>query len=762
MTILRKFPRLAALLCVIGIGLAVPATVAQSQSAPVIQQIVVEGNQRIEAATVTSYLPLGVGDPADPFILNKSMREMFATGLFADVSMALDNGVLRITVEENPIINRVAFEGNDRIDDADLQAEIESRQRVVFTRTQVSADAARLLEVYRRSGRFAASVEPEIIELDQNRVDLVFTIDEGDRTGISRISFIGNREFSDGTLREEILTEESAFWRIFSSNDAYDPDRLAFDQELLRDFYLAEGYADFELISAIAELSPDGDGFFITFTLDEGERYQFGGIDLVSSLPDLAPDQLLAEVTTYEGDWYDASEVEQSVQNLTDRIGELGYAFVEITPRVDRDRDNLTVALTYDIQEGPRVYVERIEIVGNVRTEDEVIRREIALVEGDAFNSARVSRSQQNIVDLDYFDTVEISTQEGSAPDQTVLLVEVEEKSTGEFALGAGYSTIDGALADFSLRERNLLGKGQDLRLGLSLSGSRQEIELSFTEPYFLGRNLTAGFDIFRVTRDRQDIAQFDSEETGVTLRTGYRINNELSQSWSYTLRHDEISNVAPTASAIVQEAAGERLTSLIGQAILYDQRDSRIEPTEGYFVRFGTDLAGLGGDVAFLKATLGSGYYYTITDDIIASVSAEAGTVYGLGQDVDVLNRFYVGGRDLRGFQPGGIGPRDIVSGDALGGNSFATGSIEMTFPTGLPDELGVTAAVFADFGTLTGVDATGPNVVDTGSIRSAAGVGFIWDSPFGPVRVNWAYPLTQETYDETEAISLSFGTRF
>ncbi|MGF1624118.1 MAG: outer membrane protein assembly factor BamA, partial [Alphaproteobacteria bacterium] len=632
--------------------------VAQQGAPGSISAVVIEGNQRIETETVRSYMTVSEGDPLDPFTLNDSLRALFASGLFADVTVTVDGTTVVVRVEENPIINRVVFEGNDRIDANVLESEIQSRPRTVYTQTQVADDADRILELYRRSGRYAASVDPQIITRDQNRVDLVFEIDEGPLTGVERISFVGNRAFSDGTLRSEILTEESAWWRILSSNDNYDPDRLTFDRELLRNFYLAEGYADFRVVSAVAELAPEGDGFFVTFTVEEGERYTFGSIDVVSALPDVSPDELRSDVTTEQGDWYDATQVERTIQQITERLGALGYAFAEVRPRIERDRDNLTISVTYEVQEGPRVYVQRIDIVGNVRTVDEVIRREMRLVEGDAFNIARLRRSEQEIRNLDYFSTVDISSIPGDAADQTVVVVEVEEKSTGELSIGAGYSTSEGALADFSLRERNLLGQGQDLRVGLSLATSRQEIDLSFTEPYFLDRNLAAGFDVFRVTRDRQDISSYDAEETGLSLRAGYDINESLSQTWTYTIRQDSITDVDASASRFVREQEGERLTSLIGQQILYDQRDSRVRPTDGYFLRAGTEFAGLGGDVTFVRGTVGAGFYYPVTDGVVAELSGEGGLIYGLDEDVAIFNRFFIGGRDLRGFQRGGLGP--------------------------------------------------------------------------------------------------------
>ena len=496
----------------------------------VVQQIRIDGTQRIDPETVQSYMLIKPGEVADADKLDRSLKALFATGLFADVVLRQEGSTLVVRVVENPIINRIAFEGNRRVNEEQLLAEVQLRPRVVYTRTKVQNDVKRIIDLYRRSGRFAATVEPKVIQLPQNRVDLVFEISEGQVTGVQRINFVGNQRFSDGRLREVIQTKESRWWRILSTDDTYDPDRLSFDRELLRKFYLANGYADFRVVSAVAELTPDREGFYITFTIEEGDRYKFRTIDVNSRLRDLNVDDLRRKVTTISGDWYDADKVEGSITALTDAVGSLGYAFVDVRPRINRDRDAKAVDVTYEIQEGPRVYVERINITGNVRTLDKVIRREMKLAEGDALNTSKLRRSRQRIRNLGFFDRVEVNNVPGDQPDRTVVNVEVQEKSTGEISFGVGFSTADGALADVSLRERNLLGRGQDLRLGFTISQRRQEVDLSFTEPYFLDKNLSAGFDVFHITRDFQRESSFDQKNVGFTLRSGYQITEPLRQ----------------------------------------------------------------------------------------------------------------------------------------------------------------------------------------------------------------------------------------
>lgn len=734
-----------------------------------ISDIRVDGTQRIEPATVRSYLVVKPGDPFDTEQLDESLKALFATGLFGDVSLRREGSVLRVVVTENPIINRIAFEGNRKLDDEQLQKEVQLRPRVVYTRTRVQSDVQRILDLYRRNGRFAASVEPKIIPLDQNRVDLVFEVNEGPRTGVNRITFIGNKEYGDAKLRGEIQTKESRWYRFLSTDDNYDPDRLTYDREMLRRFYLKHGYADFRVVSAVAELSPEQDGFYITFTLEEGERYSFGTIGVESHLHGLNADDVKTAVVTREKDWYNAEEVEDTINKLTSAVNDLHFPFVDIRPRIERKPETRTIDIVYEIHEGPRVFVERIDIGGNVRTLDKVIRREFQIVEGDPYNGAKLKRSEQRVRDLGYFEKVNVSATEGSAPDQTVVQVEVAEQSTGEIMLGAGFSTTDGPLADFGIRERNLFGRGQDLRFSTILSKRRREFDISFTEPYFMERDLSAGVDLFRITRNNQDQSSFDESNTGFSLRLGFPITDKLRQRVSYTLEQIKIENIPLAASRLVREQAGSRLTSSIGQEMLYDARDSRLNPTDGYYIRFNTELAGLGGDARYLRNRLGAGYYYSLGEQWILNVAGEVGHIAGLGQKISIADRFFLGGDTLRGFAVAGVGPRDLSAGaphkDSLGGSRYYRGTAEMSFPLGLPDELGLSGHAFSDFGSLWGADVTaqpGEVLVDDNKIRVSAGVGLGWRSPLGPIRVDFALPLVKQSYDQKQQFRFSFGTRF
>jgi len=730
-------------------------------SGGVINEIRIEGTQRIEPETVRSYMRINPGDPFDPVSLDKSLKNIFSTGLFADVTLRREGDALIVSVVENPIINRIAFEGNDRLDSKTLEAEVTLRPRVVFTRTKAQSDAQRLLEIYRRSGRYAATVEPKVIQLPQNRVDLVFEIKEGPLTKINAINFIGNRVFSDSSLRDEITTSEAAFWRFLSTTDTYDPDRLSFDRELLRRFYLSEGYADFRVNSVVSELTPDREGFVVTFTIEEGERYKFSKIDVTTTLRDLNPEELRQHILTEEGDWYDAKAVEDTVSNLTDAVGNLGYAFVDIRPRTVREQEARTIGIVYEINEGPKVFVERIDIQGNVRTLDRVIRREFRLVEGDAFNSAKLRRSRQRIRDLGFFRKVEVDNKPGSAADKTVVTVDVEEQSTGDLTFGAGFSTESGPLGTIGLRERNLLGRGQDLRLNFTISGVDSQLDLSFTEPYFLDRNLAAGFDVFRTKTNKRRRA-FDLERIGGSLRTGFNYNEHLRQVLRYTLEQSTISDVDTGASLLIKEEEGTFLVSGVGQELSYDTLDSRFDPRSGMVLRLRNEVTGAGGDVRFLKSSLGGAYYYSIFENWTASVDAEVGNIIGLGQDTRISDRHFVGGSKCRGFQFAGVGPRDAPTGDALGGKQFYTGSLELGFPLGLPEEYDIRGRVFTDVCSAWGLDRSDPNVLDESSPRLSVGAGLSWQSPFGPIIIDLGFAVIKEDFDETELLSFSFGTQF
>jgi outer membrane protein insertion porin family len=731
-----------------------------------IQQIVIDGNQRVEAETIRSYLTVAEGDPFDSVRIDKSLKALFATGLFADVSIHREGGNLLVHLVENPVINRVAFEGNRHLDTDKLQAEIQLRSRSVYNRSRVQSDVQRLLDLYRRNGRFAATVDPKIIKLDSNRVDLVFEINEGSPTYVMRIDFIGNKSFSDSDLKDAIQTKEERWYRFLSNDDSYDPDRLNYDREQLRKFYLKNGYADFRVVSAVAQLTPDRRRFFVTFTVEEGVRYHVGKVDLISSLPDIKVDPLRPLVTIRQGDWYDADEVEKTIQKLTEAVGNQGYAFVDIRPRLDRDTKNHVAALTFDIEEGRRVIVERIDIEGNVRTLDKVIRRQMALVEGDAFNSARMRRSEKQIKDLDFFKKNTVTNVESeNAPDRTVVKVNVEEKSTGSLTLGAGWSSLYGPLAQIGATERNLLGTGQSVSLNSTIAFTETSINLGYTDPYFLDRRLIGGFDLFAVNTHLQTIETYQSDTTGGDVRMGYYYNDALRHDYTYTLSSTHIYDVVAGASPYVKAQQGTTVISQIGHVLTYDKRDSKIDPTTGYYVKVGNDLAGLGGATKYIRSTTSAGQYYSIADGYVLGLFAGAGYIAGYDDKTIPINqRFYLGGATLRGFRDAGVTPVSVNQQSPLGGIWDSTASAEITFPLGLPKEIDVRSKFFTDVGVIGNTDPSVPHsqVLSSLTPRIGIGTGFIWASPLGPVNIDLGYPILRESYDKMEIFRFNFGTRF
>jgi len=732
-----------------------------AQTKDVVREIIVEGSQRVEAETVRSYLLVRPGDPFDQARIDRSLKSLFATGLFADVTLQRAGDDLVVIVVENPIINRIAFEGNDKVTEDTLRSELKLRPRVIYTRSKAQSEVKRILAIYRRNGRFAASVDPKIIQLPQNRVDLVFEIDEGDSTDIEAIRFVGNNSFKDARLREVIRTKESQWYRFLSGDTNYDPDRINFDRDLLRRFYLKNGYADFRVVSAAAELSPNRRSFFITFTIDEGRRYKFGEVTVKAHLRNLDNAALRNEIEIESGDWYDSTQIDKTINTLTTAVGTLGHAFVEIRPRVNRKRKEQVIDVNFEVNEGPRVFVDRIDINGNVRSKDQVIRREFRLVEGDAFNAAKLRRSRQRLQNLNFFSKVQVDQVPGSASDKTTIKVEIEEKPTGAISFGAGYSTTNGILGNFGLEESNFLGRGQKFKFDAVLAQRKSQYDISFTEPYFFDREVSAGMDLFRSSTDLQNSSSVDTNTTGFGLNIGYLITEQLSQKWGYSLKKSDLSNVSEKASEFLKQEQNQRIISEILHTIQYDRRDSRHNPTDGWYTALTTNVAGAGGNTRYARNKLKGATYFPLFENFTLTLGGTAGYIVGIGEDVQFLDRFFVGGSDLRGFAASGIGPRDTNTNDALGSDWMYTGTVELSFPLGLPAELGVAGRLFTDFGSAGKVAAIGANVVDEPSLRASLGVGVTWRSPFGPIGVDLAFPFLKEDFDQEEIFRLNFGAR-
>lgn len=842
-----------------------PQQMAQPQR-QVITQINVVGNVRIEPATIANYLTIRRGDYFDLNKIDESLKNLLATGIFADVELYQRGTALVVKVVENPIINRIIFEGNKKLDYDDLIEEVRLRPRQFYTRSKVRSDVQRIMELYRSKGRFAAIISPKAVRQEQNRVDLVFEIQEGPKTKVGKINIIGNKLFSDGDLRDLMATTESRWWRIFSSNDTFDPDRMAYDQQQMRQFYLNEGYADFRIVSAVAELTPDRKEFIVTFSVEEGVQYEFGEIEVDSEIRDLSNEFLKAFVWTREGRIYNSEAIERSKEALVDAAGLAGYAFADVRPQVSRNRETRTIALTYRILEAPRTYVERINIKGNVRTLERVIRREFRLQEGDAFNTALEQRSETRLNRLGFFREVEITRVQGSEPDRMDLEVAVEEQATGELQLGLGFSSFEGLVFDSSIAERNFMGRGQTARLALSRSGVRDSVTVSFTEPYLWGRTVSGGADLFynKSKSNERSRSPFISNNQGGQVRAGLALN----ETWQIQARHslsfrevgytqdykellaglrtqgitdrgrvgfvkvpeyddlladldlngdgilndDELNEVlGGDIDAFFSPFSG--LESISGLTLAYETRNNFIQPTRGMGFSISTDVAGLGGKVRYLRNRLSLDKYWTPFGGWTFRANAEAGYIMGLGQEVRQQDRFTLGGPKLRGFDTAGVGPRRVqygilenqpqfeevngeqvpildANGDqvlkdvevfrpdafSFGGNAYYLARGELFFPLGdAALELGVRASAFIDVGALWKLDFDVPNCrapgnPDTGVCiggnssgpRAAFGIGFSWQSPFGPFRIDLAKNIRKGEFDETQSLQFNVGTQF
>jgi outer membrane protein insertion porin family len=760
-----------------GVAIVLP-TGAFAQSGA-IRTIQVEGNRRLEPETIRSYLQFNVGDAYDAAKVDRSLKALYATGLFADVRIDRTSTGVLVTVVENPVVAQVAFEGNREVDTETLKTEVQLKPRAVYTRARALADVQRILDVYRRQGRYAASVEPKLIELEQNRVNVVFEINEGNATKVKSINFVGNRAFSDSQLRDIISTTQSGWFDFLKGTNVYDPDRFALDRELLRQYYLKNGYADMRVVSATAELDRDGSGFILTFAVDEGELYKFGDVRIESSLPGLDVDGLRSSVLTKSGDYFNGADIDKTTETLTLLAAERGFAFARVRPDTNRDPAQRLINVVYVIDEGPRIYIERIDIVGNTRTKDYVIRREFRLAEGDAFNPFLVDKAKKRLQALGFFKTVDIVRRPGSAPDRVALTVNLVEQPTGELSFGAGYSTSEGVIGDVSFTERNLFGNGQFLRLKVGGSTERFQVDLSFTEPRFLDRNLSAGFDLFFKDVDQMRQSSFKSRKHGGSVRLGFPLSENLWLNTSYTLSYDDIYEVdTQTASRAVREAQGAALTSALGGSIVYDTRNHPRQPNRGVFLQLASDFAGVGGDVQYVRV-LGEGRaYYPISDKITFVGRAIAGHIEGWGgDDVRLLDLFYKGGETIRGFGRSGIGPRDLNTNDALGGKTFWSATAEVRFPLPfIPDDLGMQGAVFADAASLFDAGDTVVKIpkgctwgdhdhvclADDSTIRTSVGASLLWNSPLGPLRLDYAYALNKADYDKIQQFRFGASTQF
>jgi outer membrane protein insertion porin family len=831
------------------------ALVSAPAAAQTVDSIAVEGNRRVEVETIRSYFKSGPGGRLSQADIDDGLKALIETGLFQDVRISPAGGRIVVTVVENPVIGRIAFEGNKKVKDDQLSAEIQSKPRGTFSRPMVQSDAQRIAEIYRRSGRYDVRVNPEIIEQPNNRVDLIFTINEGAKTGVQSIEFIGNSYYSAYRLRDVIKTRESNLLSFLGGADTYDPDRVEADRDLIRRFYLKHGFADVQVVAALTEYDPDKKGFLVTFKIEEGQQYRVASVGYQSSIATLDANSLNSFSRVNVGSLYNAEALEKSVEEMQIEASRRGYAFAVVRPRGDRNFENHTVSIVFTVDEGPRTYIERINVRGNTRTRDYVIRREFDISEGDAYNRALVDRAERRLKNLDFFKSVKITTEPGSSSDRVILIVDLEEKSTGDFSVSGGYSTTDGALAEVSISERNFLGRGLFAKASVTYGQYARGYSLSFVEPYLLDYRVALGLDMYQRQQLANSYISYGTETLGFSPRLGFSLREDLALQLRYSIYQQKISlpfelancnnnpnngllafNPSPafaqlngipaggTATAGGQSATdpsglglwcysdgeaslpvrkelqgGKTLTSALGYSLNYNTLDNNKNPTDGLLVDLKQDFAGVGGDVSYVKTVVDLKYYTPLVADIVGLIHAQGGILNQIGNDqLRMLDHFQMGPNLVRGFAPNGIGPRDINpfgTMDALGGTKYWGVSAELQMPFWfLPKEVGLKGSIYADAGGL--LDYKGPTSwAETGEVnlpgcipptvgnattpsspgtclglqydnanvvRTSVGVGLIWQSPFGPLRFDYAIPLTKGQYDRVQEFKFGGGTSF
>ncbi len=775
-------------------AMSVTAGSAYAQSA---SNIVVEGNRRVEADTIRSYFKSGGG--LNAAVIDEGLKGLYATGLFQDIRIRQAGGRLIVTVVENPVINRIAFEGNVKAKDEQLLGEIQSKVRGTLSRPIVQSDTQRIIEQYRRNGRYDVRVVPKVIELPNNRVDLVFEITEGKKTGVKSIRFVGNRYYSDFRLKDLIKTTESNLLSFLKSSDVYDPDRIEADRDLLRRFYLKHGFADVRVISAVSEFDPQAGAFIVTFTIEEGDQYKFGAVDIQSNVRAVDAASLADRLKAKAGAVYNAEAVEKSVEAIAIDVARRGYPFAVVRPRGDRDFQGRLINVVFTVEEGPRAYIERIQIRGNTRTRDWVIRREFDLAEGDAYNRALVDRAERRLKNLNYFKSVKITNEPGTSPDRVVISVEVEEQSTGEFSVSGGYSTQDGWLAEVSVGERNLLGRGQAVRAAVQYGQRARGFELSFIEPYFLDYRMALGLDFFGKETDQQQYTSYDTRTLGGAVRLGFELREDLALQLRYSLFQQEITlqdgtsscfatvpwdpnnkpsgcgdvSIVPSLPVRLSFNQGAQITSMVGYSLIYNTLDNNRNPTSGIRAELKQEFAGVGGDVNFFRTSGDARFYQEVVPDYVAMLRLQAGNITPWNGNDLRFNDLYQGGPNLvRGFRQNGFGPRDLTpwtTQDAIGGANFWAASLELFIPLYfIPKDVGIRGSIFADAGSVW--DYKGPTSAngevmtfsDSKLIRASVGAGLIWDSPFGPLRFDYSIPLSKESYDIVQEFRFGGGTKF
>lgn len=735
-----------------------------------IKAININGNQRIEKSTIREYLGLNVGDEFSQSVKSDSVKSLYSSLLFENVSLRFNNGILDVTVKETPFVSKIEFKGNYKVKTELLAREIYTSPGESLRKAKLRTDVTKIKEIYKRSGRFSAKVKSQIETQENNRVKVIFDIDEGPKTGVKDISFVGNENYKDSELRSIIMTKESRWFRFLETNDTFDPDRIEFDKHLLSKFYNSVGFADFRVISVTADLLPTKEGFAITYSIDEGEKYNFGKITLHNKLANINDKEVLKFIDDKDGQTYDHGAMQRVSEKISEYLAGKGYPQVNVSPEIHTNRKTRKVDVVIVVDEADKVFINNINIEGNLKTEDHVIRRQLQISEGDVFNKEKIERGERNIRNLDYFGKFALKMSPTEKKDRYDVNINVEEKSTAHIGFDLGYNTAGGPFGRISFLERNLVGTGKYFNAGVQAGRKSIYYYTGLTDPNFMDKDLSLGGNIYRSENGRgsgfaNGEQNYSLKSTGARTSLGYDITDDLSHSVDYSIKKDELKAPSGTNSVFIKEQVGRFITSSIAHTLTYDKTDSIVLPKNGYIVSGTQEFAGLGGNTKYLKHEADLKAFKSFVDNkYTVKISTAAGIIKGVrGKKVRISDRFNVGDYSLRGFAHGGIGPRDVVTDEGLGGQKYYTVSTELNFPVGLPEEFNVTGAVFADAGSLWDADSkasTSKGFYNKKSIRASVGFGVLWITRIAPIRLDWGFPIKKEQFDEKQTFHIKFTT--
>lgn len=734
-----------------------------------VKKIDIQGNQRVEKSTIREYLGIKVGDQYSQFKRSEAVKSLYATSLFENIDISFSNEVLKVNVQETPFISKIEFKGNYKVKTNILANEIYTSPGESLQKAKLRTDVEKIKEMYKRSGRFSAQVKSKIEHQENNRVKVIFDIEEGPKTGVKKIYFVGNEHYKDSELRSIILTKESRWFRFLESNDTYDPDRIEFDKHLINRFYNSVGFADFRIISVTADLLPTKEGFAITYSIEEGQKYKFGKISLDNRLGSIDNKEVLRFIEKREGQTFNLSAMHRMSEKISDYLASKGYPQVDVSPDIQANRASGIVDVTIVVDQADKIFINKINIEGNLKTEDNVIRRQLKIAEGDVYNRSKVERGERNIRNLDYFDKMSLKMSPTDKRDRYDIDIDVEEKSTSSIGFDLGYNTAGGPFGRISFLERNLVGTGKYLSAGVQAGKKSIYYYGGITDPNFLDKDLSLGGHVFRREDGRgsgfaNGEQNYALKSTGARTTLGYDITDDLFHEIEYSIKRDELKAPKDSASIFIKEQMGKYTTSAIGHSLTYDQTDSRVLPKNGFLLTGSQEYAGLGGNTKYLKHEIdGKVFKSFVENKYTIKFSATAGHIKGVGKKkVRISDRFNLGDYTLRGFSHGGIGPRDIATDEGLGGQKYYTLSSELSFPVGLPEEFNVTGSLFVDAGALWDADTKGTTkgFYNDKSLRTSAGFGVLWVTRIAPIRMDWGFPIKKKKYDETQTFHIKFST--